>query len=46
LPQAQGDSEAEYTLNRRIDLHFLLARTAELERLRGQIETALREGEK
>ena len=46
LPQAQGDTEAEYALNRRIDLHFLLARTAELERLRGQIETALREGEK
>ena len=46
LPQAQGSSEADYGLNRRIDLRFLLARTAELERLRGQIETALKESEK
>ena len=45
LPQAQGDSEAEYALNRRIDLRFLLARSAELERLRNQIESALKEGD-
>jgi flagellar motor protein MotB len=45
LPQAQGDSEAEYALNRRIDLRFLLAGTAELERLRAQIEAALKGGE-
>jgi hypothetical protein len=30
----------------RIDLRFLLARTAELERLRSQIEAALKESEK
>jgi flagellar motor protein MotB len=46
LPQVQGDTDAEYALNRRIDLRFLLARSAELERLRNQIETALREGDK
>jgi chemotaxis protein MotB len=46
LPQAQGSTEAEYGLNRRIDLRFLLARTAELERLRGQLEVALKESEK
>jgi flagellar motor protein MotB len=46
LPQAQGNTEADYALNRRIDLRFLLARTAELERLRGQIEAALKESEK
>jgi chemotaxis protein MotB len=45
LAQAQGNNEAEYALNRRIDLHFLLARTAELERLRNQIESALRENQ-
>jgi chemotaxis protein MotB len=45
LPQAQGDSETEYALNRRIDLRFLLAGTAELERLRAQIEAALKGGE-
>jgi chemotaxis protein MotB len=43
LPQAQGDTDAEYALNRRIDIRFLLARTAELERLRKRIEEALRE---
>jgi hypothetical protein len=46
LPQAQGSTEADYGLNRRIDLRFLLARTAELERLRGQLQTALKESEK
>ena len=46
LPQAQGTTEADYGLNRRIDLRFLLARTAELERLRGQLEAALKESEK
>jgi chemotaxis protein MotB len=46
LPQAQSDAEAEYALNRRIDLRFLLARTAELERLRGQIEAALKDSER
>jgi chemotaxis protein MotB len=46
LPQAQGTTEADYGLNRRIDLRFLLARTAELERLRGQLEVALKESEK
>ncbi len=46
LPQAQGDTENDYALNRRIDLRFLLARTAELERLRNQIETALKERRK
>ena len=46
LPQAQGRTEADYGLNRRIDLRFLLARTAELERLRGQLEAALKESEK
>jgi chemotaxis protein MotB len=46
LPQAQGSTEADYGLNRRIDLRFLLARTAELERLRGQLEVALKESEK
>jgi len=46
LPQAQGSTEADYGLNRRIDLRFLLARTAELERLRGQLEAALKESEK
>ena len=46
LPQAQGSTEADYGLNRRIDLRFLLARTAELERLRSQLEAALKESEK
>jgi chemotaxis protein MotB len=46
LPQAQGSAEADYGLNRRIDLRFLLARTAELERLRSQLEAALNESEK
>ena len=46
LPQAQGTTEADYGLNRRIDLRFLLARTAELERLRGQLEAALKESKK
>jgi chemotaxis protein MotB len=46
LPQAQGSTEADYGLNRRIDLRFLLARTAELERLRGQLEAALKESQK
>jgi chemotaxis protein MotB len=46
LPSAQGDTEPEYSLNRRIDLRFLLARTAELERLRNEIEAALKESEK
>jgi len=46
LPQAQGNTEADYALNRRIDLRFLLARTAELERLRSRIEAALKESEK
>lgn len=46
LPNAQADTESDYTLNRRIDLRFLLARTAELERLRTQIEAALKEAEK
>ena len=43
LPTAEGETEPDYALNRRIDLRFLLARTAELERLRNQIETALNE---
>jgi chemotaxis protein MotB len=46
LPQAQGSAEADYGLNRRIDLRFLLAHTAELERLRSQLEAALNESEK
>ena len=46
LPNAQGDTEPDYSLNRRIDLRFLLARTAELERLRNQIEAALKESAK
>ncbi|MGC1293691.1 MAG: hypothetical protein WA869_01505, partial [Alloacidobacterium sp.] len=46
LPGAQGDTEPDYALNRRIDLRFLLARTAELERLRNQIEAVLRASEK
>ena len=46
LPQAEGNTDADYALNRRIDLRFLLARTAELERLRSQIEVALKETEK
>jgi len=46
LPQAQGSTEADYGLNRRIDLRFLLARTAELERLRDQLEAALKESKK
>jgi len=46
LPQAQGSTEADYDLNRRIDLRFLLARTVELERLRSQLEAALKESEK
>jgi chemotaxis protein MotB len=46
LPQAQGNTDPDYALNRRIDLRFLLARTAELERLRSQIDAALKESEK
>ena len=46
LPQAQGSTEADYGLNRRIDLRFLLARTAELERLRSQLDAALTESNK
>jgi chemotaxis protein MotB len=46
LSSAQGSTEPEYALNRRIDLRFLLARTAELERLRNQIEAALHEAQK
>ena len=38
-------AEADYGLNRRIDLRFLLA-TPELERLRSQLEAALNESEK
>jgi flagellar motor protein MotB len=47
LPEAQGDSEADYALNRRIDLRFILAARSskELERLRSEIERALKEGE-
>jgi outer membrane protein OmpA-like peptidoglycan-associated protein len=41
LPQAQGDNDADYAVNRRIDLRFLLARTAELERLHNEIDQAL-----
>jgi chemotaxis protein MotB len=46
LPSAQGETEPDYALNRRIDLRFLLARTAELERLRSQIEAALKESDR
>jgi flagellar motor protein MotB len=48
LPEAQGGTDAEYALNRRIDLRFILAArsSAELERLRSEIERALKEGEK
>jgi chemotaxis protein MotB len=46
LPQALGGTEADYDLNRRIDLRFLLARTAELERLRSQLGAALKESKK
>jgi len=46
MTRAQGETETDYALNRRIDLRFLLARTAELERLRDQIEAALKEGGK
>jgi flagellar motor protein MotB len=45
LPQAQGDADADYALNRRIDLRFLLARTAELERLHSEIDKALAESD-
>lgn len=47
LPEAQGVTDADYALNRRIDLRFILAArsSAELERLRSEIEKALREGE-
>jgi flagellar motor protein MotB len=45
LPEAQGETEADYAPNRRIDLRFLLARTAELDRLRSQIQAALNENE-
>jgi len=41
LRQAGGDTEDDYQRNRRIDLRFLLARTAELERLHREIEAAL-----
>lgn len=46
LPQAQDDTDAAYALNRRIDLRFLLARSAELQRLHDQIAQALKEGAK
>jgi chemotaxis protein MotB len=46
LPQATGDNEQDYQQNRRIDLRFILARNAELERLHGEIEHALHESEK
>jgi chemotaxis protein MotB len=46
LPRALGDTEADYAQNRRIDLRFLLARTAELERLRAQIEAVLKDSER
>ena len=46
LPQEQGDTDDDYARNRRIDLRFLLARNAELERLHGEIEQALAESEK
>jgi flagellar motor protein MotB len=46
LPQAQGDTEADYTLHRRIDLRFLLAGTAALERLHRQIKAALQDSGK
>jgi chemotaxis protein MotB len=46
LPGALGDTEADYAQNRRIDLRFLLARTAELERLRAQIEAVLKDSER
>jgi hypothetical protein len=45
LPQAQGDNDADYAQNRRIDLRFLLARTAELERLHNEIDKALAESD-
>lgn len=41
LPDPQPDSGAAYAQNRRIDLRFLLARSAELERLKGEIDKAL-----
>jgi chemotaxis protein MotB len=43
LPEAQGDIDADYALNRRIDLRFILAArsSAELERLNSKIEKAL-----
>ena len=46
LPEAKGDSDADYAQNRRIDLRFLLARNAELERLRSEIDKALVESER
>jgi chemotaxis protein MotB len=48
LQEAQGDTEADYALNRRIDLRLILAArsSSELERLRAEIEGALKEGEK
>jgi chemotaxis protein MotB len=45
LPQAQSDSDTDYALNRRIDLRLLLARTAELERLRTEIDKVLAESD-
>jgi chemotaxis protein MotB len=45
LPGTQADTEPDYALNRRIDLRFLLAGTAELERIRNQIDAALKESE-
>jgi chemotaxis protein MotB len=47
LPEAKGDTETDYALNRRIDLRFILAARSskELERLRSEIERALKEGE-
>ena len=45
LSQAQGDNDTDYALNRRIDLRLLLARTAELERLRTEIDKALAESD-
>jgi flagellar motor protein MotB len=45
LPEAQRDTDADYALNRRIDLRFILAArsSAELERLNSEIENALTE---
>jgi flagellar motor protein MotB len=47
LAKAQGDTEGDYALNRRIDLRLILAArsSVELERLRSEIEKALKESE-